>query len=158
MSFISEVEKIEVLLSGEKASEEDINHLVARLPKELLTSSLISLLQNYFLAGVCFSLDEEDDESGLGADIKWFTINQMLEEALEVYPGKSVLTLGYLPIGACLTGSGDPYFIKVSGTNDDPPLVRIPHDLASADEEYPESEIEVVCVSLSHFFNKAEIN
>jgi len=41
---------------------------------------------------------------------------------------------------------------------EDPPLVRIPHDLAADDEGYPENEIEIVCESLSQFFNKAQID
>ncbi|MGY5615428.1 hypothetical protein [Vibrio brasiliensis] len=158
MSLISEIERKETQLSGAQASEEDINQLVERLPEGLVPSWLLPLLKRFPLAGVCFSLDEEDDESELGADLKWFTVSQMLEEALAVYPGKVVLKLGYLPVASCLAGSGDPYFLKMLNDNDDPPLVRIPHDLASDDEEYPESEIEVVCGSLSQFFNKAEID
>ncbi|MEZ8878109.1 hypothetical protein AB6E09_03395 [Vibrio lentus] len=156
MSLISEIKRIETQLTGLKASEEDINQLVAQLPDGLVPSCLLSLLKSFPLAGVCFSLDEEDDESEFGADLKWFTVPQMLEEALEVYPGKVVLKSGYLPIGSCLAGSGDPYFLKV--LNDDLPLVRIPHELASDDGDYPENEIEVVCSSLSQFFNRAEID
>ncbi|MCR9365224.1 MULTISPECIES: hypothetical protein [Vibrio harveyi group] len=158
MSLISEIKKIETQLTGLKASEEDINQLVEQLPDGLVPSYLLSLLKSFPLAGVCFSLDEENDESEFGADLKWLTVRQMLEEALEVYPGKVVLKLGYLPIASCLAGSGDPYFLKVLNDNDDPPLVRIPHEFASDDGEYPESEIEVVCRSLSQFFNRAEID
>ncbi|WP_435248880.1 hypothetical protein ACMAZD_05785 [Vibrio sp. nBUS_14] len=158
MSLISEIKKIETQLTGLKASEEDINQLVEQLPDGLVPSSLLPLLKSFPLAGVCFSLDEEDDESEFGADLKWFTVRQMLEEALEVYPGKGVLKLGYLPVASCLTGSGDPYFLKVLNDNDDPPLVRIPHEFVSDDGEYPESEIELVCGSLSQFFNRTEID
>lgn len=62
------------------------------------------------MVGVCFSLDEDDDESELGADLKWFGPSEMIEEALSVYPGETVIGLGYLPVAACLAGSGDPYF------------------------------------------------
>lgn len=158
MSLVSEIEGKETQLTGTQASEEDINQLAERLPEGTVLSWSLPLLKRFPLAGVCFSLDEEDDESELGADLKWFTVTQMLEEALAVYPGKVALKLGYLPVASCLAGSGDPYFLKISDGNDDPPLVRIPHDLASDDEEYPESEIEVVCGSLSQFFNKAEID
>ena len=71
-------------------------------------------LQNYPLSGVCFWLDQDDDESGLGADLKWFTADQIIEEALSAYPGKVVLNLGYLPVAACLSGSDDPYFLKMN--------------------------------------------
>ena len=157
MSLISEIERKETQLTGVQASEEDINQLFERLPVRLVPSWLLSLLKRFPLAGVCFSLDEEDDESELGTDLKWFTVSQMLEEALAVYPGKVVLKLGYLPIASCLAGSGDPYFLKLLNDNDDPPLVRIPHDLAS-DDDYPENEIEMVCESLSDFFKLADID
>ncbi len=55
-------------------------------------------------------MDEDDDESELGADLKWFGPSEMIEEALSVYPGETVIGLGYLPVAACLAGSGDPYF------------------------------------------------
>lgn len=158
MSLVSELEKKEMSLTGSKATESDAKQLVERLPSDLVPSWLPPLLQRFQLAGVCFSLDEEEDDSELGADLKWFSVSQMVEEALLVYPGKSVLSLGYLPIAACLAGSGDPYFLKILNDNEDPPLVRIPHDLASDDEAYPESEIEVVCESLSQFFSKVEID
>ena len=158
MSLVSELEKKGMSLTGSKATESDAKQLVERLPSDSVPSWLPPLLQRFQLAGVCFTLDEDDDESELGADLKWFSVSQMVEEALLVYPGKSVLSLGYLPIAACLAGSGDPYFLKILNDNEDPPLVRIPHDLASDDEAYPESEIEVVCKSLSQFFNKVEID
>jgi hypothetical protein len=55
---------------------------------------------------------------------------------------------GYLPIGTCLIGSGDPYFLKVAdGKN--PPVVRIPHDS-------PEGA-EVISPSLEAFLQSAGI-
>ena len=157
MSLVSELEKKEMSLTGSKATETDVIQLVERLPSDMVPSWLPPLLQRFGLAGACFSLDEDDDESELGAELKWFSVSQMLEEALMVYPGKSALRLGYLPVAACLAGSGDPYFLKISISDEDPPLVRIPHEMASDDEAYPESEIEIVCKSLSRFFRKVEI-
>ena len=124
--------------------------------KNILPEWYASLLKEFPLSGVIFSLNEELDQSELGVDLKWLSPEQTLDEAQNVYPGKSVIGLGYLPIGSCLAGSGDPYFLKLSDYSEDPALVRIPHDLVS-DDGYPENEIELVCNSLSSFFEQAEI-
>lgn len=72
-------------------------------------------------------IDEEDDLSELGADLKIMTFEQCISEASECHPGKEALKLGYLPVAMCLTGSGDYYYINVqkgqSGS-----LYRIYHD------------------------------
>jgi len=159
MTVLTELKKIESSLNGSKMTRTEVADLARNVPPELFPEWLMDALQNYPLLGVCFSLDEDDDESGLGADLKWFTVDQMIEEALFAYPGKVVLNLGYLPVAACLAGSGDPYFLKMKGGNlDDPALVRIPHDLVSEDDSYSEREIEVVCKTLSRFFNLSEID
>jgi len=159
MTVLTELQRIESSLNGSKITKFEADSLAKNMPPELLPAWLIEALQNYPLFGVCFSLDESNDESGLGADLKWFSADQMIEEALSVYPGKVVLNLGYLPVAACLAGSGDPYFLKMKGSNlDDPALVRIPHDLVAKNDSYPEEKIEVVCNSLSQFFNLSEID
>lgn len=157
MSVFTVIKKKEHQLTGLKLTEAGVHHLKENLPTELVPSWLISLLQQYSVIGVCFSLDEELDESELGVDLKWLTPEQIIEEALYAYPGKAVTELGYLPIGACLSGSGDPYFLKVKGTVvEDAALVRIPHD-AILDDVYPENEIEIVQASLSQFFEQSQV-
>ncbi|MGB0866958.1 MAG: hypothetical protein ACPGSC_10635, partial [Granulosicoccaceae bacterium] len=42
---------------------------------------------------VYFSLDEAHDESGMGAELMWFSPDQMIEEALLAFPGKRVVHL-----------------------------------------------------------------
>ena len=159
MTIESELDKRKVFLNGSTVTESDVNKLIKSLPSELLPSWFIAILQKYPLIGICFSLDEIDDESEIGVDFKWLSPDQMIEEALLLYPGKVVLELGYIPVASCLVGSGDPYFLKIKGSNrEDPPLVRIPHEFALNDEGYPEDEIEVVCGSLSEFFNKSDID
>ena len=72
----------------------------------------------------------------------------MREEARELYPGIEAVKNGYLPIGTCMVGSGDPYFLKVAdGKN--PPVVRIPHD-------NPE-EVDSISPSLEAFLQSARI-
>ncbi len=53
--------------------------------------------------------------------------NMSKDEAENAYPGLIVIKDGYVPIGSCLLGSGDPYFInKNDGENG--PIYRIYHD------------------------------
>lgn len=156
MSIESEIVKVESLLNGRKATHDEVESLVQQFPKELVPDWLLLLLRNFPLSGSCFEVDEDDDISEMGADIKWLTPEQILDEGLNAYPGKVVLLLGYLPIGSCLAGSGDPYFIKLLDDSDDPSLVRIPHE-CSSDENYPEEEIEVVFTHLSELFKVADI-
>lgn len=89
--------------------------------------------------------------------MQWLTPEQIADEALNAYPGISVLRSGFIPIGSCMLGS-DPYFVKLGGVDPtNPPPVRIPHDYASEDESYPEEYIEVVSMSLEAFFVHATI-
>lgn len=156
MSVQKALEKKKSQLDGFFATDAQLSDLRNKLPKGLLPDWYISLLKIFPLSGSSFSLDDELDQSEMGVDLKWFSPEQAVDEALNVFPGKSVIDLGYFPIGSCLTGSGDPYFLKFNNNSEDPALVRIPHDLAS-DGGYPEEEIELVCDSLSSFFEQAEI-
>jgi hypothetical protein len=101
-----------------------------------------------------FSLNADDDSSGMGAELLWLTPAQIVSEALECQPGISVVPIGYIPIGACAEDSGDPFFIDMREGSSDPPLVRVPHDHAVT-KPYPLDRIELVSETLSKFFAKA---
>jgi hypothetical protein len=120
--------------------------LGARLP-----DVVVALLTENPLVGLNFTLDDEDDESGLGAELKWMNSDEMLSEATEAYPGLVACPLGYLPVGICLEGSGDPYFLRL----DDAALVRVPHD-AVGDDGLNEDAVEVVLSSIAGFVGVAE--
>jgi len=79
--------------------EADADELLRRLPRELLSSWLLSFLKEFPLSGVNFSLSERHDESALGAELMWFTAPQFDDQALLIYPGIPIAKLGYLPIG-----------------------------------------------------------
>ncbi|MCC7422987.1 MAG: hypothetical protein IT428_22150 [Planctomycetaceae bacterium] len=89
------------------------------------------------LVGAMIEIPEADDASGLGASF------QILDDAgvageLDAYPGTVVAADGFVPIGGCLLGSGDPYFIRSS----DPapgPVYRIYHD-SVFDADYDRDE------------------
>ena len=152
------LDAMEEQLLGAKLSTEEENLLRTHFSSTLLPDWLINLLSDYPLIGVSFTLSEELDESRLGVEMKWLTPTGMVEEAYLFYPGILVLQLGYLPIGTCLTGSGDPYFLKMTIDNDDPPLVRIPHDnILDENDQLDESKFEPVSFSLSRFLELCQV-
>ena len=141
-------------LHGSAATEEDILLLRSHLNANILPDWFVALLRENRLAGVCFSLTENDDKSKFGAELLWLTPTQIVSEATECQPGTSVVPLGYIPVGACAEGSGDPYFLDLRTETSDPPLVRIPHDFAGKGP-YPLDRVELVTESLSNFLSKA---
>jgi hypothetical protein len=141
-------------LRGAAATDNDLRILTSRLPANFLPDWFASLLAEYKLGGVDFSLSKNDDCSGFGAEMIWLTAEQMVSEAIEVEPGISVVTSGFLPVGGCALGSGDPYFLDLREGSDDPPVVRVPHDFAGG-ATYPLDRIELVARSLSEFFSHA---
>ena len=143
-------------LKGRTITPQEVSELTAGVGEKLLPAHLLDWLLSYPLVGTEFYLSEDEDESGLGAEMQWLTPAQMVSETVETYPGIVAGPLGYLPVGMCLTGSGDPYFLK-TGSGDDPPLVRIPHEAADADGNLDVDRIEQVTPRLSDFLRKAEI-
>jgi hypothetical protein len=114
--------------------------------------ALVEIMKKAPLIGVQLSLSDDDDRSGMGAEIQWMDPGKMISEATEVYPGILAAKRGYIPVGMCLEGSGDSYFYRAS----DGAIVRIPHD-GSTEEELDEESIEVVARSLEELVKKAEI-
>jgi hypothetical protein len=141
-------------LSGVVASPEEIATLRSRLGT-CIPEWFLKMLSTYPLSGTLFLLSEAEDKSGLGVEMEWLSPAQIISEAFEFYPGICAHLKGYFPIGSCLSGSVDYYYLQGHEQND-PPLLRIPHDAVN-DEELIESEIEVVCDSLSAFVRVATI-
>lgn len=87
----------------------------------------LKFVESHKLIGRDFEIEEGDDLSELGADIKIMTNKQSINEATTCYPGITVLKQGYIPVGICTLGSGDYYYInKNEGSNGS--LYRIYHD------------------------------
>jgi hypothetical protein len=141
-------------LRGSTATEEDVRLLRSCLHENLVPDWFAALLRENALAGVCFSLSENDDKSKLVAEVVWLMPTQIVSEATECQPGISVVPLGHIPFGACAEGSGEPYFMDMRESTDDPPVVRVPHDFAGR-SAYPLNRVELVTDSLSNFFSKA---
>lgn len=139
-------------LDGRVAEEAEVAVLSAVLSAP---EWLVKLLRTFRLVGTRISIDEHADESGLGVVLLWLSPQQMISEAREAQPGIAVCPLGLFPIGACASGSGDPYFLDLrdSGSTD-PALIRVRHDLAGRGD-YPPEGLELVAPSLSSFLRKA---
>lgn len=143
-------------LPGSTATDEDIRQLRARFPAALVPEWLANALRRYRLAGTNFDLTEAQDLSGLGADVRWLPVKQMIGEACDLEPGFTVVRSGFIPFGGCAIGTGDPFFFDMRGGSQDPPVVRVPHDYAGG-ETYPLDAIELVSSSLSGFLKTATI-
>jgi hypothetical protein len=74
-----------------------------------------------------FEIPEEKDLSGIGADLSIMSEDHILDEMNKAHPGIIVKKDGFVAVGSCLTGSGDPYFININDGKDGP-LYRIYHD------------------------------
>src|SRR5687767_11332163 len=114
---------------GSTLTKEELRRVEAKTGLRL-PPALAKLLTSTPLVGLNLVLDDEQDESGLGADLRWMTAEEMIDEAKNVYPGIAAVPLGFLPVGICLEGSGDPYFIRLK----DGAVVRIPHDAVDEEE------------------------
>src|SRR5215204_4429494 len=143
-------------LQGRTITSQEVAELTAGIGDKLLPAHLLDWLLSYPLVGTEFSLSEEEDESVLGVEMQWLTPAQMISETIDTYPGIVAVPHGYLPVGMCLVGSGDPYFLKIN-PGDDPPVVRIPHEATDADGNLNSDLIEQVTPRLSDFLRKAEI-
>jgi hypothetical protein len=143
-------------LDGVTATESDIRLLRSRLPAALVPDWLVDVLERYKLAGTDFRLTEEQDLSGLGADVMWLSAKHMVGEACDLEPGVTIVRSGFLPFGGCGAGSGDPFFFDLRNGSNNPPVVRVPHDYAGG-ESYPLDAIELVAPSLTTFLKTAEI-
>jgi hypothetical protein len=151
-----EVAQTLVNLKGRRLEDGDLSVLRSALPRKMFPDWLAALLGSVPIVGACFSITEKSDISGRGGELFWLDVKGMLSETLEFEPGKSVVNHGFLAFGGCLEGSGDPYFLDLRMSSDDPPVTRVPHDYA-ASRPYPLEKIEIVALSLSDFLSTAVI-
>src|SRR5215470_8208132 len=140
-------------MSGRTILEREVEDLRKAIQPSLLPAWLLNWLLTYPLVETSFSLSAPDDNSGLGVEMKWLKPSQIISEAVEAFPGIAAAKSGYLPVGMCLEGSGDYYFLRTT-TSDDPPLVRVPHDAVDAEQRLLEEQVEIVVPHVSEFFAK----
>lgn len=137
-------------LAGRRSSQDEIDRIKADVP--WVPQWLLELMIRYPLAGAKFTLDESSDYSEIGVEMRWLTADQITDEAVNNYPGIAAARQGYLPIGQCLIGTGDPYFVRADSAQS--PVYRIPHT-AVAGEVLLDDRIELVSPSLPAFFAAA---
>jgi hypothetical protein len=136
-------------LEGRQATSAEKERLHGQFPS-MSIKALIDLISRYPVIECDFSLSESQDVSGFGVDMKWLSPDEMIDAALNFYPGISARTYLYLPIGECTEGSGDPYFIDTSSK--DLAVVRIPHDAVDEELNLSRERVEVVALTLLNFF------
>ncbi|MEM6816989.1 MAG: hypothetical protein AAF600_21795 [Bacteroidota bacterium] len=123
------IEDIKTSLKGRKINSAELFKVESSWTS--YPAELLSILKRHAVIGQTFSMPEDVDLSEMGVELKWMNIEEQLEESLEYYPGKVALKKGFLPIGKCLSGSGDPYFLKIDELVE---LYRVPHDSVRDDE------------------------
>jgi hypothetical protein len=107
------------------------------------------------LDGATVAVPEELDQSGLGANLKFLNAEQSIDEAENFWPGIGVAKDGYVPVGSCLCGSGNYYYIK---TSDGPAgqLYRIYHDAVDLDGYDPDEAIAIVLQNYEELLGHVE--
>lgn len=150
------LEKISKQLTGREISADEHLQLIRGLPPACLSKWLFDLMRRHRLASTNFLISEDLDPTGLGVAMQWMTPSDILTEALKTYPGIPASALGYLPIGTCLEGSGDPYFLRTR-KDENPALVRVPHEAVDEESSLVESSVEVVSDSISDFLTRSTI-
>jgi hypothetical protein len=99
--------------------------------------------------------EPKDDYDG----VEWIELSDasgIRSESIECYPGLAILPAGYINIGSCSGGSGDPYFISVD-EGDDPPVYQVYHDVGDTAEAILTEGRRCVASSLSLLFQTAII-
>lgn len=64
------------------------------------------------MAGRQLSVPADEDLSAVGAEIEILDEKGVRLEQTELYPGMAVSKGGFVPVGGCGIGTGDPYFIN----------------------------------------------
>jgi hypothetical protein len=103
----------------------------------------IDFLEREGLVNRDVEIPEDRDLSGFGADMRFCTSNESIDEAENYQPGITVAPLGYVPVGHCLFGSGDPYFIN-SNDGKNGALYRVCHEYADQEPLNMERLVELV--------------
>jgi hypothetical protein len=109
----------------------------------MLPNYWVEFISNNALTGATAEVPPPRDQSGLGAEIAFLIEAQSTDEATNFWPGLAVAGDGYVPVGSCLSGSGDYYYIR---TNDGVAgaLYRVYHDAVSQHGYDSEEAIAVV--------------
>jgi len=123
-------------LSGRVATQEELESIGERFKFLDWVRSFQDLIKNVNIIGASFELSESADQSGVGVDMEWLTPGEQIDEAFNFYPGLIVVEKGFIPIGSCMKGSGDPYFLRA--TEYQWQVYRVLHDFIAFNERMTE--------------------
>jgi hypothetical protein len=88
-------------------------------------------------------IPEHVDMTEAGAEFEILDEEGICREAEDLYPGIAVSKDGFVPVGGCSIGTGDPYFInQYDGLGG--PLYRIYHDMVGEDGYDRDEAVDVV--------------
>jgi len=117
----------------------------------------IRLLSRYPLAGLCldYPVHGPAEMSAGHLPIQLAEPKDIYREMQQCYPGTAIRKLGYVCFGIDPTGSGDPYFMKVTA-GENPPVFQVYHDVSRIGEEIERKGMRKIAGSLTEFFNDAK--
>jgi hypothetical protein len=115
---------------------------------DLFTSIPLSGLR---LGWQCSQPDEDYD--GI-ATVLWSNASDIRSESIGCYPGLAIRAAGYVNVGCCAHGSGNPYFVNIT-EGSDPPLYQVQHDVSDQAEVIISKARQLVAPRLSRFFETA---
>lgn len=136
-------------LGGRRVKDSEARELRKSIPN--VTKELLAFMKAYPVVGATLRLSKKKDLSRMGVLMKWLSPTEMVEEALDFYPGIVALPAGYIPVGECVTGSGDPYFYNTA----DGSIVRILHQPGADEDRLSNKQVEVVAKTMTLFVEKA---
>lgn len=143
--FFDGEKKIEI--SGSQSKIDEFQNLPEELRK-IIPDWYKDVLINYPLNGL---LIEYNDNLGDQIDINCVGFEGIQFEFFDVYPGCAIGNLGFICIGECPIGSGNPYFISIDeGKN--PPVYQIYHDVSDIGEKIVEKGKSKIVEKLSDLF------
>jgi len=115
-----------------------------------------AFVEGHQLIGRELSLPAEADLSGIGAEIELLDEQGVRSEQMNHYPGIAVAAAGFVPVGGCSSGSGDPYFIRLRD-GEGGPLYRIYHDEVSEDGYDEARAVAIVLADYRNLLNYAKV-
>lgn len=121
------------MFTGERISSGECLEILERFAP-LDCSWVATLMALCRVSGTTFSnIHRERDPSIESFDFRWLSPKEIIDEAFGVFPGIAAIKAGYVPVGECLIGTGNPYFLQVR--QPDRALYEIRHDAVDTDNE-----------------------
>lgn len=133
------------------ADAHDLRLLQDRLTSQVLPDWYVDIMCTTRLAGRVLMYRNDDRVRFL----EWLDAGGIQSE-LDAIPGCVAVASGWLPVAACGLGTGDPYFLKCS-TSDDPALWQIYHDSTDLVTTCPGKAMRQIAARLSEFLRHCTI-